>query len=125
MRQAARLLPPVLLAVLCTAVCPPLPARAQDGEAAAPAQRQVVTSIEVQGLRTLAEESLLFYLGIQVGQPLDTRRLNANLHDLWSRNLVDDVQIESTPEKNGVKLLIKVQERAVLRSIVYEGLKRI
>lgn len=124
MRQAARLLPPVLLAVWC-ALLAVSAAQAQDGAPAAPEPRPIITSIEVQGLRTLAEESLLFYLGIEVGQPLDQRRLNANLHDLWSRNLVDDVQIESVPERNGVKLLIKVQERAVLRSIVYEGLKRI
>ncbi len=129
MRQAARLLPPVLLAALCgalcTAICPPPAARAQNGEPTAPERRPVVTSIEVKGLRTLAEESLLFYLGLQVGQPLDNRRLNANLHDLWSRNLIDDIQIETTPDQNGVKLLIKVEERAVLRSVVYEGLKRI
>jgi outer membrane protein insertion porin family len=115
----------VLLAALCCAVCLPPAARAQGEPTAALERRPTITSIDVQGLRTLAEESLLFYLGLQVGQPLDNRRLNANLHDLWSRNLVDDVQIETAPDKGGVKLLIKVEERAVLRSIVYEGLKRI
>jgi outer membrane protein insertion porin family len=124
MRKAARLSPLVVLGVFCAIAGPHAAAQAQADAQAAPA-RPTITSIDVQGLRTLAQESLLFYLGLEVGQPLDERRLNANLHDLWARNLVDDVQVETTPERNGVKLLIKVQERAVLRSIVYEGLKRI
>src|SRR5436190_4457857 len=116
-----------LLAVLCAATCL-APARAQEGDPMARGRRPTITAIEVQGLRTLAEDSLLFYLGIQIGQPLDARRLNANLHDLWQRNLIDDVQIETlqvASDPNGVKLLIKIEERTVLRSIVYEGLKRI
>ncbi|MGE5233452.1 MAG: outer membrane protein assembly factor BamA [Acidobacteriota bacterium] len=86
---------------------------------------QKIMAIEVQGLKTLAEDSLLFYLGLKRGAAVDPDRLNANLHALWERHLVDDVRVDSVPVEGGVKLIIHVQERPVLRSIKYDGLKRI
>jgi len=82
-------------------------------------------SIEIRGLKTLSEETLLHYLGLAPGRPLDEEALDRNLKELWGRNLVDDVEIESFPTPAGVRLRITVSERPVLRSIDYQGLKRI
>src|SRR5215210_7745789 len=84
-----------------------------------------IESIEIRGLKTLSEETLLHYLGLEPGQPLDEEALNRNIKELWDRNLMDDVEVESTPTPAGVRLLITILERPVLRSIDYEGLKRI
>ena len=84
-----------------------------------------IESIEIRGLKTLSEETLLHYLGLAPGQPLDEEALNRNIKELWARNLVDDVEVESLPTPSGVRLRITVSERPVLRSIDYEGLKRI
>ncbi|MFP5285090.1 MAG: outer membrane protein assembly factor BamA, partial [Thermoanaerobaculia bacterium] len=59
------------------------------------------------------------------GQTLDEVQLNENLQQLWSRSLVDDIEVEAVPSGEAVKLVITVQERPVLRSIDYQGLKRI
>ena len=59
------------------------------------------------------------------GQPLNEEALNKNIKQLWDRNLVDDVQVESVPTAGGVRLVITVAERPILRSIDYQGLKRI
>jgi outer membrane protein insertion porin family len=96
--------------------------------AAAPAAAQsgpIVRQIEFTGLQALSEESLLFYLGLEVGKPLDEAVLNRAIHDLWSRQLVDDLDIQRRPADGGVALVVRVVERPVLRSIVYEGLKRV
>jgi len=89
------------------------------------ANGRTIESIEFKGLKALSEDTLRYYLGLEPGQPLNEEALNQNLKKLWERNLVDDVQVESVPTPAGVRLVITVSERPVLRSIDYEGLKRI
>lgn len=97
-----------------------LPARAQQS-----ANGKTIESIEFRGLKGLSEDTLRYYLGLEQGQPLDEEALNRNVKQLWDRNLVDDLTVESVPTAAGVRLVITVAERPVLRSIDYEGLKRI
>lgn len=96
------------------------PARAQDAVGG-----RTIESIEFRGLKSLSEDTLRYYLGLEPGQPLDEEALNRNLKQLWDRNLVDDVGVESIPTPAGVRLVITISERPVLSSIEYEGLKRI
>ncbi|HEY9421155.1 MAG TPA: outer membrane protein assembly factor BamA [Thermoanaerobaculia bacterium] len=96
------------------------PARAQDAAGA-----RTIEAIEIRGLKSISEETLRFYLGIEPGQPLDEEALNHNIKKLWERNLLDDVQVESAPTAAGVRLVVTVSERPMLRSISYDGLKRI
>jgi outer membrane protein insertion porin family len=86
---------------------------------------QSVESVETRGLQLLSEETLLYYLGLQPGQPLDREALDRNVKELWQRGLVDDVEIESFPTPAGLRLRITIAERPILRSIDYEGLKRV
>src|SRR5215213_7857640 len=114
-----RLLSLVLLPLLVTGG---MPARAQ---APGGVDNQTIQAIEFRGLKTLSDETLRYYLGLETGQPFDPQQLDANIKELWARNLVDDVQVESVPEGQGVRLVITVVERPVLRSLTYEGLKRL
>jgi outer membrane protein insertion porin family len=119
LRGAQRMLVLVLLPLL---VSGGIPARAQDpGTGGQP----IVQGIDFRGLKLLSPETLLHYLGLEPGQPLDQEALDQNIKELWARNLVDDIQVESLPSDQGVRLVVTVVERPVLRSIDYEGLKRI
>lgn len=91
----------------------------------APVNGRTVEAIEFKGLKTLTEETLRYYLGIQPGQPLDEDALNRNVKQLWDRSLVDNIEVESVPSPAGVRLVITVVERPLLKSIDYDGLKRI
>lgn len=84
-----------------------------------------IAALEFKGLKTLSEETLLYYLGLEIGQPLDEERLNKAIRSLWDRGLVDDLKVDYTPVAAGVKLTMTVQERPILKSIDYEGLKRL
>ncbi|HXU34688.1 MAG TPA: outer membrane protein assembly factor BamA [Thermoanaerobaculia bacterium] len=97
------------------------PVGAQD---AAP---RTIEAIETKGLATLSEETLLFYLGLEVGQQLDERELDARIKQLWDRHLVDDIQVDAEPggTEGAIKLVVTVVERPVLRSIDFQGLKRV
>ena len=97
-------------------------ARAQTAEQLA---GKPIVAIEFQGLRSLSEETLRYYLAIEPGQPLDPAALDRNVHALWDRRLVDDISVEASPEQNGVHLVLRVTERPVLKSIEYKGLKKL
>jgi outer membrane protein insertion porin family len=130
-----RLLALLLLPLLVTGSIPvgaqPMANPTTPAETAQPPAMtgRTIESIEFHGLQSLSEETLLYYLGIEVGQTLSKEQLNAHLRELWDRGLVDDIEIEALPSEGGnpqaVKLVVTVQERPVLRSIDYEGLKRI
>jgi outer membrane protein insertion porin family len=107
---------------------PPSPIPASD-ITGSDLQGRTIESIEFRGLQSLTEETLLYYLGLEPGQTLDPAELNRHVKDLWDRSLVDDIEVDAQPTGTGstagVKLTITVQERPVLRSIEYQGLKRI
>lgn len=107
-----------LMVLAAAAVGGPLAAQQAAGD-------PPVRAIEVRGLTTLSEETLLYYLGLEVGKPVVPAELNRNIQTLWSRELVDDVKVDSEPLDDGVKLIVTVTERSVLRSIDYKGLKKI
>ncbi len=128
-RLLALLLLPLLLTGTIPVVAQPMalpapPTLADTAQASAMAGR-TIESIEFRGLQALSEETLLYYLGIEPGQALDEVKLNTNLQALWDRGLVDDIEVEAVPSGQAVKLVITIQERPVLRSIDYQGLKRI
>ncbi len=54
---------------------------------------RTIEAIETKGLATLSEETLLFYLGLAVGQPFDERDLDVRIKQLWERRLVDDILV--------------------------------
>ncbi len=110
----------------CFPCCSPAasPSSAQNAQPSA-ASGRTIEAIEFRGLKALPEDTLRYYLGIEPGQALDEETLNRNIKQLWDRGLVDDVAVESIPTASGVRLVITVQERPILRSIEYEGLKRI
>jgi len=87
---------------------------------------RTIGDIKFQGNSMLPDETLRYYLGLETGQTLDEDQLNENIRELWSRSLIDDLQVEATPAAdNTVNLVITIRERPVLRSISYEGLKRV
>lgn len=84
-----------------------------------------IREVAITGLRALPEETLLFYLGLAVGEPLDMTALNRKIHELWSRDLIDDIRVDVERVADGVRLELAVVERPVLRVVEYEGLKRV
>ncbi|HWM94962.1 MAG TPA: outer membrane protein assembly factor BamA [Thermoanaerobaculia bacterium] len=134
-RPVQRFLALMLLPLLVTGsipvgaqpMAPPPPAQSAEAQPSELAGR-AIESIELRGLQALQEDTVLYYLGVEPGQPLDEAQLNRNLRQLWDRNLVDDIEVEAVPSGPSgemVKLVVTVKERPVLRSIDYQGLKRV
>jgi outer membrane protein insertion porin family len=92
---------------------------------AMPSGGQIIESVEWEGLRALTSETLEYYLGLREGAIFDPAELNRNLHALWERGLIDDLVVEAEDGPRGVRLRVQVEERAVLRSIEYQGFRRV
>jgi outer membrane protein insertion porin family len=107
MRQVQRWLPVVLLLL------------------SARAGAETVRAVEFRGLHLLAEETMSYYLGLAEGSELDEAALNRSIEELWRRNLIDDLKIERVETEGGVKLIVTITERPILRSLDFKGLKRL
>jgi outer membrane protein insertion porin family len=84
-----------------------------------------IQEIEVQGARSLPDETVLFYLGLETGADLDADELNSNIHKLWERDLIEDIEIQTEQVSGGIKVIVHLRERPLLTAIEYEGLKRV
>lgn len=113
-----RALPALALsALLCLALRAPAAASEFDG--------RTIRAIEIEGLELLGPEAILYYLGLAQGETLDEGLLDAKIRELWAKSLIDDLEVAALPEGDGVKLHLRIKERAVLRSVEYVGLKRL
>lgn len=122
--RPARCFFPRPLLVVCACLAMLVSASVLPAEA--PWDGRTIEAVEISGLRALPEETLLYYLGIERGGALDSADLDARIHELWNRDLLDDIAVDvEDGESGGVRLVLRVRERPVLDSVEYEGVKRI
>ena len=127
----ARFLVVTTLWVSCS-MAVPRPASAQAAEAAPDVSLEgaTIVAIEFLGNRTLAEDTLQYYLDIAPGEPFSRSELDRHIKRLWERELIDDITVEAVPAESsehgrGVRLVIRLEERPRMTTIEYQGLKRI
>jgi len=106
-------------ACLIGTLAPAAPAAAQSYEG------QPVVELAFEGLKTLSEQTLRFYLGLEEGASVTAESLNAKVHLLWSRDLIDDITIATEAAPGGVSMRVAIVERPTLGAVEYQGLKRL
>lgn len=123
----ARTLVATLLWLSWGTAVPPL-----QGQAPAPASYEgaTIVAIELVGNRTLAQDTLEYYLDLEAGEPFSRSELDRNIKRLWDRELIDDITVEAVPAESselgrGVRVVIRIVERPRVVSVEYEGLKRV
>lgn len=95
----------------------PVPAAAAEGK--------TIVAIEFEGLRSLPPETVKYYLGVAEGKTLDPEALDRAIRQLWQRHLIDDVGVSTEDVAGGVKLHVRIVERPTLKSLEFEGLKKV
>lgn len=109
---------PLTLAVLPSSLSAQVPGAELAGRA--------VLEIDYIGLETLAEESMNFYLDLEIGQPFRPNELNDKILSFWNeRELIDDITVEAEELGAGVKLVVYIVERPILVSVDYQGLDKV
>ncbi len=108
------------------AATPPPPAPvppAAPVPSAAPAPP--IVGVRMVGSSTISAETVLFYLGMHVGDPYDPAKIQKNFDKLWKSDLFDDVKIEADRGPGGVTLFFTVVERPTVYSVEYTGNKKL
>jgi outer membrane protein insertion porin family len=100
-------------------------ARAQAPESA-PAP-PIIRSIDVQytGAQTVSKERILAQMRTKVGQPYSNQVVEQDVAALYKTGAIRNVRIFAQPEGDGVKVIVAVQTRAILREIEITGAERI
>jgi outer membrane protein insertion porin family len=87
----------------------------------------IVKSIDVEysGPATVAKGRILAQLRTAVGQPYSDEIVEQDIRTLYSLGVIRNVRIFAEPEGNGVKVIVAVQTRPVVREIEIDGASRI
>ncbi|NOZ94572.1 MAG: outer membrane protein assembly factor BamA [Acidobacteria bacterium] len=96
------------------------PAGAADSEGPA------LAKIIVEGGVTLTEDTVSYYLGLEPGDPVNQEELDVGFHRLWDSGLFEDLRIEEETLPDGrVNLYVIVKERPFVRTVEFQGNKKL
>src|SRR5437868_106840 len=87
----------------------------------------VIRSMEVQytGPATISKERILAQMRAKVGQPYSNEVVQEDIKALYKTGYVRNVRIFAQPEGDGVKVIVAVQTRAIVRQIEITGAERV
>jgi outer membrane protein insertion porin family len=87
----------------------------------------IIRSIDVQytGPQTVSKERILAQLRTRVGQPYSNQVVEQDIAALYKTGSIHNVRIFAQPEGDGVKVIVAVQTRAIMREIEIAGAERI
>jgi len=121
MKQIFRLLRrPASISLVC--ICLALGAASARGQGT-----PIVRSIDVQysGPATVSKERILAQLRTAVGQPYSEQIVEQDIQNLYKTGSILNVRIFAQPEGDGVKVVVALQTRSVVREIEIDGAQRI
>lgn len=109
---------------MCALLAPAF-ARAQAPQAAQ--GPPIIRSIDVQytGPQTVSKERILVQMRTKVGQPYSNQVVQDDIEALYKTGSVQNVRIFAQPEGGGVKVIVAIQTREILREIEIAGAEHI
>jgi len=103
----------LLVLAVCAGLLSPLPALAAD--------EFVVRDMRVEGLQRISEGTVFNYLPINVGETVDSVRIQEAIRSLYAQGMFDDIEMR----RDGNTLVIAVKERPSIEDFTIEGNKDI
>src|SRR5882724_1812921 len=128
MRHFSGWMRPSPSAVWVASICALLGAATARGQApqAAPGP-PIIRSVEVHytGPGTVSKERILAQMRTKAGQPYSNQVVEEDIAALYKTGAIQNVRIFAQPEGDGVKVIVAVQTRAILREIEIAGAERV
>jgi outer membrane protein insertion porin family len=103
----------------------PAPAESPQIPAAAPTAAERIVGVRMIGSSTVSGDTVLYYLGLKIGDPYDPAKIRRNFGTLWKSGLFENVEIEAEHGPGGVTLVVSVEDRPTIRAVQYTGNKKI
>src|SRR5436190_3314605 len=87
----------------------------------------MIRAIDVQytGPATLSKERILAQMRTKVGQSYSNEIVQEDIKTLYKTGYIRNVRIFAQPEGNGVKVIVAVQTRAIIREIEITGAEHV
>ncbi|HST30400.1 MAG TPA: outer membrane protein assembly factor BamA [Chthoniobacterales bacterium] len=87
----------------------------------------IIRSIDVQysGPATVSRERILAQIRTAVGQPYSDSTVEDDIRNLYKTGTIQNVRIFAQPEGDGVKVIVAVQTRPVIRELVIDGTQKL
>src|SRR5947208_9267961 len=113
-----------LVAFICVLVGA-VSARAQGPQA--PQGPLIIRSINVEytGPGTVSKERILAQMRTRVGQPYSNEVVEQDIAALYKTGSIQNVRIFAQPQGDGLRVIVAVQTRSILREIVIDGAERV
>jgi outer membrane protein insertion porin family len=86
---------------------------------------EVIKAIEVEGLSRISEEELINLICFRVGDVVDDEVLKVGIRRAFTKGIFNDIQAETVPYEDGIKLRYLVKEIPLIEKITVEGNKNI
>jgi outer membrane protein insertion porin family len=120
---------PPPFAIWAVSICALLGASVVRAQApqAAPQGPPVVRSIDVEytGPGTVSKERILAQMRTRVGQPYSNEVVEQDIAALYKTGSIQNVRIFAQPQGDGLRVIVAVQTRSILREIVIDGAERV
>src|SRR5262245_58672825 len=81
--------------------------------------------VEYTGPATISKERILAQMRTKVGQPYSNEVVQEDIKALYKTGYIRNVRIFGQPQGDGVKVIVAVQTRAIIREIEITGAERI
>jgi outer membrane protein insertion porin family len=93
----------------------------------APPEAPTVRSIDVQysGPATVSKDAIIAQLRTAVGKPYSDATVEDDIRNLYKTGVIQNVRIFAQPQEDGVKVIVAVQTRQVLRELVIDGAHKV
>jgi outer membrane protein insertion porin family len=109
--------------VTCAVLFTSTSANGQQGPPEAPTVRSI--DIQYSGPATVSKEVILAQIRTAVGQPYSDSTVEDDIRSLYKTGVIQNVRIFAQPQDDGVKVIVAVQTRQVLRELVIDGAHRV
>jgi outer membrane protein insertion porin family len=81
--------------------------------------------VEYTGPATISKERILAQMRTKIGQPYSNEVVQEDIKALYKTGYIRNVRIFAQPEGDGVKVIVAVQTRAIVRQIEITGAERV
>ncbi len=89
--------------------------------ARAQSEKGTVREIEVVGNQRIEQAAILGRISLKVGDPLNPETTREQIRRIYDMGFFEDVQVQTQPVPNGVKMVFVVREKQFIVDIVFDG----
>ena len=82
----------------------------------------LIASIAPEGNKRIDSGAILRKISTKPGDPYDPQKLRKDLKEIYSMGYFNDVQIDVSDTPKGKKVVFRVVEKPVIKSVIYEGI---